>query len=170
MCDDNEAEDIESILFEALKRSNAEQRDAYLTATCGVGTPLRHEIESLLKAYEVKDVLKAPSDRELGPTVPLSESPGTTIGNYKLLKKIGEGGMAVVYSAQQEQPIQRKVAIKIIKLGMDTKQVIGRFDMERQALALMDRDGVGQNQFIQFAEVIHDPATIEIDHQFADFH
>ena len=75
---------------------------------------------------------------------PLSEGPGTVIGRYKLLERIGEGGMAVVYMAEQERPIRRKVALKIIKLGMDTKQVIARFEAERQALAMMDHPSIAK--------------------------
>ncbi|MFC1792434.1 protein kinase [Planctomycetota bacterium] len=75
---------------------------------------------------------------------PLSEAPGTVIGRYKLLEKIGEGGMAVVYMAEQEKPIRRKVALKIIKLGMDTKSVIARFEAERQALAMMDHPNIAK--------------------------
>ena len=67
----------------------------------------------------------------------LAEQPGTKIGGYKLLEKIGEGGMGVVYMAEQEQPVRRRVALKIIKLGMDTRQVVARFEAERQALAMM---------------------------------
>ena len=67
-----------------------------------------------------------------------SEKPGDTIGRYKLLQKIGEGGCGVVYMAEQEEPVKRRVALKVIKLGMDTKSVIARFEAERQALALMD--------------------------------
>src|SRR5437660_8804787 len=67
-----------------------------------------------------------------------TEQPGDRIDRYKLLQKIGEGGMGVVYMAEQEEPIRRRVALKIIKLGMDSRQVIARFEAERQALALMD--------------------------------
>jgi len=74
----------------------------------------------------------------------ISEGPGSVIGRYKLLEKIGEGGMAIVYMAQQEQPIRRKVALKIIKVGMDTKQVIARFELERQTLALMDHPHIAK--------------------------
>ena len=76
--------------------------------------------------------------------ITLSEGPGTVIGRYKLLEKIGEGGMAVVYMAEQTEPIRRKVALKIIKLGMDTRQVIARFEAERQALALMDHPSIAK--------------------------
>src|ERR1051326_415972 len=76
----------------------------------------------------------------LNPTVdlpPIAEGPGTTICHYKLLQKIGEGGFGIVYMAEQQQPVRRMVALKIIKPGMDTKQVIARFEAERQALAMM---------------------------------
>ncbi len=74
----------------------------------------------------------------------ISEGPGTVIGRYKLLEKIGEGGMAVVYGAEQQKPMHRQVALKIIKLGMDTQQVIARFEAERQALALMDHPHIAK--------------------------
>ena len=77
------------------------------------------------------------------PSAPI-EGPGTVIGPYKLLEKIGEGGMAVVYMAEQERPLRRRVALKIIKLGMDTQQVVARFDAERQALAIMDHPNIAQ--------------------------
>ncbi|MFC1763584.1 serine/threonine protein kinase [Planctomycetota bacterium] len=76
--------------------------------------------------------------------IPLTETPGTVIGRYKLLEKIGEGGMAVVYLAKQRRPIQRQVALKLIKLGMDSKGVIARFEVERQALAMMDHPNIAK--------------------------
>src|SRR6266496_434086 len=75
---------------------------------------------------------------------PLNDKPGDRIGRYKLLQKIGEGGCGVVYMAEQEEPIRRRVAVKVIKLGMDTKQVIARFEAERQALALMDHPNIAK--------------------------
>ena len=74
----------------------------------------------------------------------MTEGPGTVIGRFKLLQKIGEGGMGVVYMAEQREPVIRKVALKIIKLGMDTRQVIARFEAERQALALMDHPNIAK--------------------------
>src|SRR5271168_5578439 len=74
--------------------------------------------------------------------LPLSDGPGARIGQYKLLEKLGEGGCGVVYVAEQEQPVRRRVALKVIKLGMDTREVIARFEAERQALALMDHPNI----------------------------
>jgi hypothetical protein len=72
------------------------------------------------------------------------EGPGVTIGRYKLLERIGEGGFGVVYMAEQQQPVRRKVALKILKPGMDTRQVLARFEAERQALAIMDHPGIAR--------------------------
>jgi len=82
----------------------------------------------------------APSSVMVGP----SEKPGDTIGRYNLLQKIGEGGCGVVYMAEQEEPVKRRVALKVIKLGMDTKSVIARFEAERQALAMMDHPNIAK--------------------------
>jgi WD40 repeat protein/serine/threonine protein kinase len=140
-----ELEEIESILYEALSRVDTEEREAYLKAACGTNAQLRTEIDSLLLAYSnEKGLLKAPSDLLEAPTIAITEAPGTVIGQYKLLEKIGEGGMAVVYMAEQAEPIRRKVALKIIKLGMDTKSVIARFEAERQALAMMDHPNIAK--------------------------
>ena len=76
--------------------------------------------------------------------LPVSEKPGDWIGRYKLLQKLGEGGCSVVYMAEQEEPVKRRVALKVIKLGMDTKEVIARFEAERQALALMDHTNIAK--------------------------
>src|SRR5678810_473134 len=77
-------------------------------------------------------------------SVPISEKPGDRIGRYKLLQQIGEGGCGIVYMAEQEQPLRRRVALKVIKLGMDTNSVIARFEAERQALALMDHPNIAK--------------------------
>ena len=78
--------------------------------------------------------------------LPITEKPGDKIGRYKLLQQIGEGGCGVVYMAEQEEPVHRRVALKVIKLGMDTKQVVARFEAERQALALMDHPNIAKVQ------------------------
>src|SRR4029077_12719612 len=87
-----------------------------------------------------------------GATQPRAEVSGTVIGPYKLLQQIGEGGMGTVFMAEQSQPVQRKVALKIIKPGMDSRQVIGRFEAERQALAMMDHPNIAK---------VHDAGTTE---------
>src|SRR5437016_9703597 len=77
-------------------------------------------------------------------SVPITEKPGDKIGHYKLLQQIGEGGCGIVYMAEQSEPVRRRVALKVIKLGMDTKQVVARFEAERQALALMDHPNIAK--------------------------
>lgn len=140
-----ELPDIESLLYEALKLGDPQERQAYLEAACGVGTTLRAEIDSLLRAYESgAEVLKVPTDLLSEPADTLHEDAGDAIGRYKLLEKIGEGGMAVVYMAEQERPVRRRVALKVIKLGMDTKSVVARFEAERQALAMMDHPNIAK--------------------------
>ena len=137
--------EIEEIYHTALEKGSGQAREAYLSHACGENPALRAHVEALLRANEqAGDFLEAPA---FGPDSipdepPVAEGPGTVIGRYKLLEKIGEGGMAVVYMAEQQEPIRRKVALKIIKLGMDTKQVIARFEAERQALALMDHPSI----------------------------
>ena len=84
------------------------------------------------------------TSKAAAPIVPLTEKPGDKIGRYKLLQQIGEGGCGVVYMAEQEEPVRRRVALKVIKLGMDTKQVIARFEAERQALAMMDHPNIAK--------------------------
>ena len=86
----------------------------------------------------------AASPRQTTELSPLIEKPGDHIGRYKLLQQIGEGGFGVVYMAQQQEPVKRRVALKIIKLGMDTRQVVARFEAERQALALMDHPNIAR--------------------------
>src|SRR5262249_6676329 len=119
---------------------------AFLEQVCAGDTALRAEVEKLLRArceigsfHEVPlTIARATVDE------PVSERPGTVIGPYKLLEQIGEGGFGVVFMAEQQQPLRRKVALKILKLGMDTHQVVARFEAERQALALMDHPNIAR--------------------------
>ena len=124
----------------------AAERAAYLTAHCGGDGELRAAIERLLAAHDQPaSVFTRPAPGM--PTAdypPITEKPGTVIGPYKLLQKIGEGGFGVVYMAEQQEPVRRTVALKIIKPGMDTAQVIARFESERQALALMDHPNIAK--------------------------
>ncbi len=133
----------EEVLFhEALARP-AIERAAFLQHACVGDTALRARIDSLLAAYD-----RAPSFLDelpvTRPVSPLGEKPGQLIGRYKLLQKIGEGGCGVVYMAEQQEPVVRRVALKVIKLGMDTKEVIARFEAERQALAMMEHPNIAK--------------------------
>ena len=127
-------------------------RPAYLKGACGEDRSLRERVEALLQAHanagqflqgEDPSALSRPDANETQ-RINRSEGPGGLIGRYKLLQEIGEGGFGVVYMAEQREPVKRRVALKIIKLGMDTKQVIGRFEAERQALAMMDHPNIAK--------------------------
>jgi serine/threonine protein kinase/Flp pilus assembly protein TadD len=135
-------------LFEAARgRTNPAERATYLDAACGGDAELREQVESLLKAHDEASgflaTIERPKSTDSG-AVPLREGPGSTIDRYKLLQQIGEGGFGTVFLAEQEQPVRRRVALKIIKLGMDTKQVVARFAAERQALAIMDHPNIAK--------------------------
>ena len=137
----------ESIFSAALAIAEAGPRQAYVREACRGNTALLARIEALLKICQSERSFleQAASSLQLTLDAPgIVESPGTVIGRYKLLEKIGEGGMAVVYMAEQQHPVHRRVALKIIKLGMDTKNVIARFEAERQALALMDHPSIAK--------------------------
>src|SRR5438093_4209178 len=143
----NEAEETS---FNAVRQlSDPQQRAIYLKWTCGSNAALRERIERLLNAEKEADQFLADNPVKLEFMPPQTvgrteEGPGTMIGVYKLLQKIGEGGCGVVYMAEQEEPIRRRVALKVIKLGMDTKQVIARFEAERQALAIMEHPNIAK--------------------------
>ena len=125
--------DIVSIFSQALKRSSAEEQAAYLAEACGDDLGMRARLDRLLNAHR-----HAGGFLERGPAVLARQNPGSMIGPYKLLEQIGEGGFGVVYMAEQTAPVRRRVALKILKPGVDTRQVVARFEAERQALALMD--------------------------------
>ncbi len=133
---------IDELFWEAAQLAPGEEREAYLARVCGEDRTLRQRLEHLLQAQpKINSFLEQPfPGAELPSTInaPPAEGPGTQIGPYKLLELIGEGGMGLVYVVEQQQPIRRRVALKLIKPGMDSRQVIARFEAERQALAMMD--------------------------------
>src|SRR5262249_37604890 len=124
---------------------SAAERAAFLDRACGHDQALRAEVEALLRAQDRSgDVLDLPENSPAAAVLPAREAPGTVIGLYKLMEQIGEGGMGLVFVAEQQRPVRRKVALKLIKPGMDTRHVIARFEAERQALALMDHPNIAK--------------------------
>src|SRR5262245_58846450 len=139
-----DAQSIDRIFWDAAQLASAEERQAYLDRACAGDTRLRHKVEKLLEVRaQAEDYLESPPPA-LGATLdePVMERPGTALGPYKLLEQIGEGGFGVVFMAEQTQPVRRKVALKVLKAGMDTRQVVARFEAERQALVLMDHPNI----------------------------
>jgi serine/threonine protein kinase len=128
------------LFIAALKLTEPAERAAWLDRECNGNAALRQRIDVLLQAFDKAGSLLENPVVAIGLTTdePTTEGPGTVIGPYKLLEQIGEGGFGIVYMAEQQHPVRRKVALKVIKPGMDTKQVVARFEAERQALALMD--------------------------------
>ncbi len=143
-------------IFERALDLPAAERAAFLDEACADNTELRTQVDALLTAHFDAGSFLEPPSHQLERTTfqpQIAEQPGTTIGPYKLLQQIGEGGMGVVFMAEQSEPIQRTVALKIIKPGMDSRQVIARFEAERQALAMMDHPNIAK---------VHDAGTTEI--------
>ena len=139
--------ELKAIFLEALDCPSDGERRAYLDRACEGDTTLRSRIDALLVAHRdagsfLEEPVPTPSVTMSNPT-PL-EAPGMVIGPYKLMEQIGEGGMGAVFVAEQARPVRRKVALKIIKPGMDTKQVVSRFEAERQALAMMDHPNIAK--------------------------
>jgi serine/threonine protein kinase/Tfp pilus assembly protein PilF len=136
----------EEIFSEALARSSPEERASYLQQACGGNSALRASVEALLRANIGASGFLEGAVGGLIATIddPISERPGALIGAYKLLEEIGEGGFGVVFMAEQTQPVRRKVALKVLKPGMDTRQVVARFEAERQALAIMDHPNIAK--------------------------
>ena len=139
--------DEEAIFHIARQLASADARATYLDQVCAGDSPLRDRVEALLRIHEQEQSFLNSGSPNLPPTAaaePLAERPGTTIGRYRLMEQIGEGGMGVVFVAEQEKPIRRKVALKVIKPGMDSRAVTARFEAERQALALMDHPNIAK--------------------------
>ncbi|MFL5240707.1 MAG: protein kinase domain-containing protein [Gemmataceae bacterium] len=151
----------DSIFAEALRKRTAAERTAFLNEACGANTALRQEVEALLLAHDQAGDFLAEPFIQTAPTAPVplageavsaetmdspsqSEAPGTSIGPYRILQRLGEGGMGAVYVAEQQEPVKRRVALKVIKPGMDSAYVLARFAAERQALALMDHTNIAK--------------------------
>src|SRR5438093_1400173 len=149
------------LFFRALEKPAGQERAAFVDSACGNNPDLRRRLDALLQQFETlgtfleEPAVSAPdslhrliaggdSPTETVPAETLTEKAGDRIDRYKLLQQIGEGGCGVVYMAEQEEPVRRRVALKVIKLGMDTKSVIARFEAERQALALMDHPNIAR--------------------------
>ena len=142
----------QAVFAEALLCDTPAARAAYLDSACGTDAALRQRVEALLRAAEnAGGFLEEPPTGLSGDaestrlvTELIREKPGDRIDRYKLLEKVGEGGCGVVYVAEQTEPVRRRVALKVIKLGMDTRSVIARFEAERQALAMMDHPNIAK--------------------------
>ncbi len=140
----------EESLFALALEKPANMRPAFLDAVCAGDPALRQRLEALLAAHDKSDESSAKAAPAVVATIKLDlaetpdEAVGQTLGRYKLLEKVGEGGCGVVYVAEQTQPVRRRVALKVIKLGMDTKAVVARFEAERQALAMMDHPNIAK--------------------------
>ncbi len=137
----------ESEIFHAAIKLTPELRQNFLDAACAGNQALKEGVQALLReSDEMDSFIEKPAVKDLPTDLfrPITESPGTTIGSYRLMEQIGEGGFGLVFVAEQQQPVRRKVALKIIKPGMDTREVIARFEAERQALALMDHPNIAR--------------------------
>ena len=142
---ESESMSLREIYLQASDKATPEERAAFLDDVCGKNSSLRSKVEALLGRDPGDNFLETPAvDLEETQEDPVTERPGVQIGRYKLLEKLGQGGFGAVWAAEQKEPIRRRVALKIIKLGMDTSQVVARFEAERQALALMDHPNIAR--------------------------
>ena len=137
---------IESIFFAAIEIPTATERNAFLDEVCDQDSVLRQEVELLITAQQAPDsFLQQPvMDTTSTSASDVEEREGSQIGRYKLLEKLGEGGFGLVFMAEQTSPVRRRVALKIIKPGMDSKEVVARFEAERQSLAMMHHPNIAK--------------------------
>ena len=138
---------VKEIFLAAVEKPDAAECDAYVREACGQDEDLRRQVDALLSKYAQAGSFLEPPAPSPAVTVaepPALEQPGTLLGPYKVLEQIGEGGFGVVFLAEQTQPVRRKVALKILKPGMATRQIVARFEQERQALALMDHPNIAK--------------------------
>src|SRR5262245_20534006 len=135
-----------SIFAAALDIADPQERATYLDQACGHDPQVRRHLDELLAAEgKLGSFLdRPPLSDATRQYEPVTERPGSVIGPYRLMEQIGEGGMGLVFVAEQQEPVRRKVALKVIKPGMDTREVIARFEAERQALALMDHPNIAR--------------------------
>src|SRR5438552_16967534 len=138
------SESAKSIFLEAIEKHLPEQWPAFVERACGDNPSLKVGVEKLLRAQRELGSFHEPARSSETVDEPVREGCGSVIGPYKLLEPIGEGGFGVVFMAEQQQPVRRKVALKILKPGMDTRQVVARFEAERQALAIMDHPNIAR--------------------------
>ncbi len=156
---DQRANDVKAIFIAALDHEPEAERAAYLDAACGENADLRRRVVALLAAHERASEVLGDADESLATPIPEASSPVVSstaayeppagpdlliAGRYKLVEKIGEGGMGEVWVAKQSEPVKRKVALKLIKTGMDSRAVLARFEQERQALAMMDHPNIAR--------------------------
>jgi eukaryotic-like serine/threonine-protein kinase len=137
---------FDTLFAQAIEIASAEERALFLEQACASDSQLRHDVEKLVRDhFRAGEFLQRPAAHIVAThDEEPAESHGTVLGPYKLLEQIGEGGFGVVFLAEQTQPVRRMVALKILKPGMDTRQVVARFEAERQALALMDHANIAQ--------------------------
>ena len=141
----SQGEHAKSIFLNAAEISSEDVRRDYVNVKCGGDAQLRQEVQSLLEHHGLLGRFLEPSTSGPVATIevlPVTERLGTQIGPYKLMQEIGEGGMGIVYRAVQQEPVHREVALKMIKPGMDTREVVARFEAEKQTLALMDHPNI----------------------------
>src|ERR1700758_1475875 len=136
----------DSVFAQAIEIESPQDRASFVEQACADDPELRREVEKLVRDhFRAGAFLERPAAHLVATLdAPPAESPGTMIGPYKLLEQIGEGGMGLVFMADQLQPVRRRVALKVLKPGMDTRQVVARFEAERQALALMDHPHIAR--------------------------
>jgi serine/threonine protein kinase len=134
---------LQAVFLAAVEQHPPDQWDHYLDQACAGDEDLRNQVALLLKAHVEAPSIPGPVRGTMF-LQPSSEGPGSFVGPYKLLQQIGEGGMGTVFMAEQTHPVQRMVAVKIVRPGMDSRQVIARFEQERQALALMDHPNIAR--------------------------
>ncbi len=146
-----EFKQVKSIFLAAVEKADHDEREAFLREACGDDDALRRQVENLLRRHEDAGSFleRPPLDEDLAPgagapEIARTERVGTKIGPYKLIQLVGEGGMGTVWVAEQTEPVKRRVALKVIKPGLDSAQVVRRFEAERQAMALMDHSHIAK--------------------------